>query len=278
MTFCGTASKWAKIGLVFQYIGLALFLSGFGTIGWMITQTVQDNKDITVGLFRMIDCSSGSCSTSDVSSQYQNNGRDATLGMMIVVMIAAVPITVLYSIYVATEAARSKCLALTIICMSFAAATFAVAGMIVYAVLLPTDFYTSYSLGLVTLAAGLFATAACLLIPDIRNNIYKTTKRRVTPPPPSPSLPPIESPPPKYRYRERTPEYFTPSPPPKKRGYWEYKEYETPRPKERRTPRELVRVHLRSTTPLSVGNLSTTSTPRRYRTPPSVQRYDYKAR
>lgn len=156
-------------------------------------------------------------------------------------------------------------------------ALFAVIGMIIYAVLLPTDFYTSYSLGLITLAAGLFATAGCLLIPDVRNNIYKTTKTRVTPPPPSPSLPPIESPPP--RYREHTPEYYTPSPrPQKKRGYWEYKEYETPRPTERRTPRDVVRVHLRSTTPLSVGNFSTTSTPRRYGTPPAVQRYDYKAR
>ena len=73
MAYCGSASKWAKIGLVFQYIGLALFLSGFGTIGWMVTQTVQDKTDITVGLFRMIDCSSGSCATSSVDDQYQNS-------------------------------------------------------------------------------------------------------------------------------------------------------------------------------------------------------------
>ncbi|XP_022317794.1 uncharacterized protein LOC111121004 [Crassostrea virginica] len=277
MAYCGSASKWAKIGLVFQYIGLALFLSGFGTIGWMVTQTVQDKTDITVGLFRMIDCSSGSCATSSVDDQYQNSGRDPTLGMMIVVLIVAVPITVMYSIYVGTEAARSKCLALIVIISAFVSALFAVIGMIIYAVLLPTDFYTSYSLGLITLAAGLFATAGCLLIPDVRNNVYKTTKTSVTPPPPSPSLPPIESPPP--RYRERTPEYYTPSPrPQKKRGYWEYKEYETPRPTERRTPRDVVRVHLRSTTPLSVGNFSTTSSPRRYGTPPTVQRYDHRAR
>lgn len=157
-------------------------------------------------------------------------------------------------------------------------ALLAVIGMIVYAVLLPADFYSSYSLGLITIAAGLFATAGCLLIPDIRNNIYKTTKTRVTPPPPSPSLPPIESPL-SPRYWERTPQYYTPIPhPPKKRGYWEYKEYDTPRNVEPRSPREVVRVHLRSTTPLSVGNMSTTPSPRRYGTPPTVQRYDYKAR
>lgn len=73
MAYCGSASKWAKIGLVFQYIGLALCLSGFGTIGWMVTQTVQNNKDITVGLFKMIDCSSGSCATSDITSDYQHS-------------------------------------------------------------------------------------------------------------------------------------------------------------------------------------------------------------
>lgn len=48
-------------------------------------------------------------------------GRDGTLGMMIVVLIVAVPITVMYSIYVATEAARSKCLALLVIISEFAA-------------------------------------------------------------------------------------------------------------------------------------------------------------
>lgn len=41
--------------------------------------------------------------------------------MMIVVLIVAVPITVMYSIYVATEAARSKCLALLVIISEFVA-------------------------------------------------------------------------------------------------------------------------------------------------------------
>lgn len=49
------------------------------------------------------------------------DGRDGTLGMMIVVLIVAVPITVMYSIYVATEADRSKCLALLVIISEFVA-------------------------------------------------------------------------------------------------------------------------------------------------------------
>lgn len=48
-------------------------------------------------------------------------GRDGTLGLMIVVLIVAVPITVMYSIYVATEAARSKCFALLVIISEFVA-------------------------------------------------------------------------------------------------------------------------------------------------------------
>lgn len=49
------------------------------------------------------------------------DGRDATLGLMIVVLVSAGPITVMYSIYVAAEAARSKCFAITMICMCFTA-------------------------------------------------------------------------------------------------------------------------------------------------------------
>lgn len=73
MPYCGSASKWSKIGLVTQYIGLALFISGFSTIGWMATLTVQNNRDIIVGLFKMIDCSPGSCTTQDRATPYVNS-------------------------------------------------------------------------------------------------------------------------------------------------------------------------------------------------------------
>lgn len=299
MPYCGTASKWSKIGLVTQFIGLALFLSGFATIGWMATLTVQNNKDIIVGLFRMIDCSTGSCSTQDISTAYENSARDSTLGLMCVVIVAAVPTTVIYSIYVATEAARYRCMILTIMCFTFFAALFILIGVAVYAASVPTDFYASYSVGLVTIASFLFICAGCMLIPDIKNKVYRRRSRaKMVRTPSTPSLVSVESPPPRYTSRVETPVYYTPRRP---KGVWVYKEYDdrsprTPRqrspPREviresrRRSPprevirsysppRERIRVHqVRALPPPQISYIS----PRRYGTPLSVQRYDYKAR
>lgn len=50
---------------------------------------------------------------------YIAGARDSTLGLMCVVIVAAVPTTVIYSIYVATEAARYRCMILTIMCFTF---------------------------------------------------------------------------------------------------------------------------------------------------------------
>lgn len=50
---------------------------------------------------------------------YIEGARDSTLGLMCVVIVAAVPTTVIYSIYVATEAARYRCMILTIMCFTF---------------------------------------------------------------------------------------------------------------------------------------------------------------
>ncbi|XP_061175698.1 uncharacterized protein LOC133184632 [Saccostrea echinata] len=286
MAYCGTATKWAKVGLVAQYIGLALFLSGFSTIGWMATLTIQNNKDIIVGLFRMIDCSTGSCTTQERSSAYENSGRDGTLGLMIVVLIVSVITTVLYSIYVAAEGARYRTMIITIMCFTFFAALFILIGVIVYATAVPTDFYASYSLGLVTIASFLFICAGCMLIPDIKNKVYRRRSHtRVVRTPSTPSLPEIESPPPRYTSRAESPVYYTPRRP---KGVWIYKEYDdhsaytrkqrsTPREIKRSysPPREVVRVHHVRGPPVSQISYAS---PRRYGTPPSVQRYDYKAR
>ncbi|XP_048768865.1 uncharacterized protein LOC125675326 [Ostrea edulis] len=164
MAYCGTATAWSKFGLLTQFIGLALVLSGFSTIGWMVTTTVQDNTDIIIGLFQMKDCSTGSCATQALSSAYETGGRDATLGLMIVVLIVSVLTTVLYSIYVPTDAARYRCMIIIIMCLTFLAALFTLIGAIVYAASVPNDFYSSYSVGLVLITSLLFICAGCMLI------------------------------------------------------------------------------------------------------------------
>lgn len=254
---------------------------------------------------------------------------------MCVVIVAAVPTTVIYSIYVATEAARYRCMILTIMCFTFFAgklfnalnmllfkdwfkddvvliqnkkncnfssffsALFILIGVAVYAASVPTDFYASYSVGLVTIASFLFICAGCMLIPDIKNKVYRRRSRaKMVRTPSTPSLVSVESPPPRYTSRVETPVYYTPRRP---KGVWVYKEYDdrSPRtPRQRSPPREVIRESRRRSPPREVirsyspprerirvhqvralppPQISYVS-PRRYGTPLSVQRYDYKAR
>lgn len=268
-------------------------------------------------------------------SLYFAGARDSTLGLMCVVIVAAVPTTVIYSIYVATEAARYRCMILTIMCFTFFAgklfnalnmllfkdwfkddvvliqnkknynfssffsALFILIGVAVYAASVPTDFYASYSVGLVTIASFLFICAGCMLIPDIKNKVYRRRSRaKMVRTPSTPSLVSVESPPPRYTSRVETPVYYTPRRP---KGVWVYKEYDdrSPRtPRQRSPPREVIRESRRRSPPREVirsyspprerirvhqvralppPQISYVS-PRRYGTPLSVQRYDYKAR
>lgn len=177
-----------------------------------------------------------------------------------------------------------------------------------YAASVPTDFYASYSVGLVTIASFLFICAGCMLIPDIKNKVYRRRSRaKMVRTPSTPSLASVESPPPRYTSRIETPVYYTPR---RHKGVWVYKEYDrSPRTPRRRSPpreviresrrrspprevvrsyspprevvrsysppRERVRVHqVRALPPPQISYVS----PRRYGTPLSVQRYDYKAR
>lgn len=166
-------------------------------------------------------------------------------------------------------------------------ALFILIGVIVYAASLPTDFFASYSMGLVIIASFLFICAGCMLIPDIKNKVYRR-RPKVVRTPSTPSLVSVESPPPRYASRAETPVYYTPRRP---RGVWVYKEYDDPSPRTVNVrsitppprevvrsyspPRERVRVHhIRALPPPQASYVS----PRRYGTPRSVQRYDYKAR
>lgn len=168
-----------------------------------------------------------------------------------------------------------------------------------YAASVPTDFYASYSVGLVTIASFLFICAGCMLIPDIKNKVYRRRSRaKMVRTPSTPSLVSVESPPPRYTSRVETPVYYTPRRP---KGVWVFKEYDdrSPRtPRQRSPPREVIRESRRRSPPREVirsyspprerirvhqvralppPQISYVS-PRRYGTPLSVQRYDYKAR
>lgn len=72
MGVCGDASNWAKVAALLELCGLPLFLSGYATPGWMVSETIRKLTDISVGLWQVNDCSSGSCVTASVPSTYKN--------------------------------------------------------------------------------------------------------------------------------------------------------------------------------------------------------------
>ncbi|KAK3091387.1 hypothetical protein FSP39_019497 [Pinctada imbricata] len=286
MTVCGTASRYAKIGLIFHVLGAALFVSGFATMAWMASQTSQTTIDINVGLFRMQDCSSGACDTKDVTDTYKNGSRTGTIAIMSIAMVCMVACLLMYSVYVAQEQSRGKCFAIVVIVCEFTTATFICIGMIIWLVQIPSGYFASYSFGLAVLGGGFFIGAGCLLIADVRQmRANKRTIRkpiRVTPPPRYNEYPP--SPPPKLAIppTPRSPDLYV-----HRSRRWDDRKYHmessldnySPRDNRDRSPRtpQRVRVHVRSTTPISLASTSI-SNPRRYGTPKFSQRYDNRAR
>jgi hypothetical protein len=55
-----------------EIIGLPLFISGYATPAWMVSKTIRDLTDISIGLWKVNDCSSGSCNTRSVPESFKN--------------------------------------------------------------------------------------------------------------------------------------------------------------------------------------------------------------
>lgn len=75
MGICGDASTWAKVAAILDLIGLPLFISGYATPAWMVSETIRQLLDVSIGLWQVNDCSSGSCKTSSVPDSYKT-GKD----------------------------------------------------------------------------------------------------------------------------------------------------------------------------------------------------------
>lgn len=257
MGICGDASNWAKIATLLEIIGLPLFLSGFGTPAWMVSETILAKLDLSTGLWQTLDCSSGSCHSTSIPDYYKNGSFTATQAFECVALAGYVLATAFMIIYFATEKARTRCFAITIMTFGLGSTFFCVIGMIVWLIQIPSKHFGSWSLGLTLVAAAMYVVASCLLIRDLKAqrkaNLLKVEPRRNSIPlqttyyiePPSQRYPEKRAlPPPTPEYSPRTP----------------------------RTPHS-VRVDVNS--PVFSDNSRSL---RRYGTPKYSQRYDYQAR
>ncbi|XP_021376370.1 uncharacterized protein LOC110465108 [Mizuhopecten yessoensis] len=262
----GDASTWSKIGLLVVTLALALYIAGYATGSWMVERTIREKVDVSVGLWKMTNCSD-TCLESDVPAQYAT-GNFNTVKILASITIGVLPITfLLYLMYVATKNVRKRGVALTIITLCFVGAIISLIMMIIWFVQLPSNFFVSWSFGLAVFAGLLLlVVAAFLLMHDMKNfkdkSLEPDKKNRVTPPPvpvrvmDTPSVPPFT---PDWDRRTVTP---------------------TPPPRRSRSPiRSVVSPSAVRVTSRSVMSVNTSvSSTRRYGTPKYASRYDHRAR
>ncbi|KAJ8318885.1 hypothetical protein KUTeg_003976 [Tegillarca granosa] len=122
MRLCGDAPARLKFGLVLMIAGLCVFIGGFASINWMVSETVREKTDLTVGLFNIKNCSdSDAClETSVDNSVYATDIFKAVKYMECILLVLFTVITAFYAVYVCAPKARSRCFAITIIACTFA--------------------------------------------------------------------------------------------------------------------------------------------------------------
>lgn len=60
MALCCDISVFDIVGLIIMLVGLATFLGGFGSRGWMILETSDGDTEISVGLWTLRNCTNTS--------------------------------------------------------------------------------------------------------------------------------------------------------------------------------------------------------------------------
>ncbi|XP_060073660.1 uncharacterized protein LOC132553433 [Ylistrum balloti] len=262
----GDASSWSKLGLLVVTLALALYITGYATGSWMVERTIRENVDVNVGLWKMTNCSV-SCYESDVPDVYATSNHNAVKIMASIIIGIMAIIFPLYIMYVATVSVRKRGVAMTIIVLCFTGAVLSFIMMIIWFTQLPSNFFVSWSFGLVVFAGLLLLTVAgFLLMHDMKHykskDIEPDKKNRVTPPPvpvrvmDTPSVPPFT---PDWDRRTVTP---------------------TLPPRRSRSPvRTVVSPSAVRVTSRSVMSINTSvSSTRRYGTPKYASRYDSRAR
>ncbi|XP_041374145.1 uncharacterized protein LOC121387182 [Gigantopelta aegis] len=175
---CGDASGWAKMALIVLIIGMCLHIAGWATPNFMIYETASGVLKVTVGLWRMTSCASGTCQELAVTTIYVNELFNATRAMMTISFLLVIMATVLLFVYVFFNSARIQGLAMVCMWLCFAMGLFTMIGMIIWLAYIPSPFVVSFSLGLCILGMILTLIAGALLIPEVFEPRYRADSDR----------------------------------------------------------------------------------------------------
>ncbi|KAL4234380.1 hypothetical protein ACF0H5_006027 [Mactra antiquata] len=181
MEFCGQASGWSKFSLLFLLAAIAIQCTAIGTPCWMKSCKINNSVNITIGLWRMVNCSGSltlPCRGMSLTSNYETNLMHTTRQLELTVLLFIVLAAILSFFYVTSPGARTQRVAAWVMLLSFFSMGFAIAGIVVWILNLPDDHYMYWSAGMAAMAGAMCMVSGILIIQDIRMFDYNGIRRK----------------------------------------------------------------------------------------------------
>ncbi|XP_060587592.1 uncharacterized protein LOC132743098 [Ruditapes philippinarum] len=181
MPFCGRASAWSKAAFLLLIPAMGLYCAGLGTPFWMKSSTINNSVNISIGLWKMVNCSGSlttPCVGTSIPGSYSTAMFHVTQAVECAVIIPMALAFVLSLFYVTSPAARTQKVAAWIMLFSFISVGLFIVGAVVWTLNLPSNHYVYWSFGLTLFAASLLVLVAVLMIQDIRMFDYEGIRLR----------------------------------------------------------------------------------------------------
>ncbi|XP_052817598.1 uncharacterized protein LOC128243717 [Mya arenaria] len=187
MPFCGLSSGWAKLTLLVVAAAAGLHCAALATPYWMKAATLSNSVNITVGLWKQVNCSRAigppwspwsPCYGQPLADTYQTLLFKVTQILECVVLVPAACSLVLCAYYITSPTVRTQTVVGWLMAFTFSSTALNLSGCITWLLNLPNAHFAFWSLGLAASAAALFFLAGILIIPDFRSYDYRRLRNR----------------------------------------------------------------------------------------------------
>ncbi|KAH3776732.1 uncharacterized protein LOC127845539 [Dreissena polymorpha] len=176
MAFCGLASAWAKLAFLLLLPAIAIHCAGLATPYWMKVTTVSSRVNVTVGLWKQVNCSGeigAPCYGEPLAAVYKTNLLTVTRTLECMAIVPAFLAIVLSVYYVTSPTVRTQRVTVWIMTSSFLAMALNVGGAVAWIFNVPSKHFVFWSMGLSLSGAALFMICGILMVRDFRMFDYK---------------------------------------------------------------------------------------------------------
>ncbi|XP_045194608.2 uncharacterized protein LOC123550243 [Mercenaria mercenaria] len=181
MPFCGRASEWSKAAFLSMFPAIGIHCAGLGTPFWMKSSTISNSVNITIGLWKMVNCSgslTSPCIGSALPNSYKTDLLIITRAFECGVIIPMALTFALSFFYTTSPGARTQKVAAWIMILSFFSMALVIGGTVTWILNLPSSHYVYWSFGLTLFGGSLSMLVAVLMIQDIRMFDYEGIRLR----------------------------------------------------------------------------------------------------